>query len=79
MHLLEVTCENVSMRAHVVHETEVRGRRTGTDTAEVRVTLDSAVGSDRLEQRVIRFARGKSQPQSWTGCRASSTRSPVAA
>jgi mannose-6-phosphate isomerase-like protein (cupin superfamily) len=67
LQLLEVTCENVRMRAHVVHETEVRGRRTGTDTAEVRVTLDSAVGSDRLEQRVIRFARGKSQPQMLDG------------
>lgn len=67
MHLLEVTCENVSVRAHVIHETEVRGRRAGTDTAEVRVTLDAAVGSDRLEQSVIRFGRGKSQPHKLDG------------
>jgi mannose-6-phosphate isomerase-like protein (cupin superfamily) len=33
------------------------------DTAETRVTLDSSKGSDRLEQRVIRFAPGRSRPQ----------------
>jgi len=58
------------MRAHVVHEQDVRGRTAGNDTAEVRVTLDSSVGSDRLEQRVIRFAPGKSQPQKLEGVQA---------
>jgi len=46
-----------------VHENDVSGHRPGTDTAEVRITLDSSVGSDRLEQRVIRFAPGRSLPQ----------------
>jgi mannose-6-phosphate isomerase-like protein (cupin superfamily) len=46
-----------------VHESDVSGHRPGTDTAEVRITLDSSVGSDRLEQRVIRFAPGRSLPQ----------------
>ena len=57
----------MEVRAHVVHENDVRGHRAATDTAEVRVTLDSSVGSDRLEQRVIRFAPGKSQPQKLEG------------
>ena len=51
----------------MVHENDVRGHRAATDTAEVRITLDSSVGSDRLEQRVIRFAPGKSQPQKLEG------------
>jgi mannose-6-phosphate isomerase-like protein (cupin superfamily) len=55
------------MRAHVVHEHDVRGQRAAGDTAEVRVTLDSSVGCDRLEQRVIRFAPGTSQPQTLDG------------
>jgi mannose-6-phosphate isomerase-like protein (cupin superfamily) len=55
------------VRAHVVHESDVRGHRPGTDTAEVRITLDSSVGSDRLEQRVIRFAPGRSQRQQLDG------------
>ena len=55
------------MRAHVVHERDVRSHRAATDTAEVRVTLDSSVGSDRLEQRVIRFGAGRSQPQKLEG------------
>jgi len=55
------------VRAHVVHESDVRGRRPGTDTAEVRITLDPSVGCDRLEQRVIRFASGKSLPQQLDG------------
>jgi mannose-6-phosphate isomerase-like protein (cupin superfamily) len=55
------------MRAHVVHESDVRGHRSGEDTAETRVTLDSSRGSDRLEQRVIRFAPGRSRPQELQG------------
>jgi mannose-6-phosphate isomerase-like protein (cupin superfamily) len=51
----------------VVHETDVRSHRPGADTAEVRITLDTSVGSDRLEQRVIRFAPGRSQPQELDG------------
>jgi len=63
LQLLEAACENTDLRAHVVHENDVSGHRPGTDTAEVRITLDSSVGSDRLEQRVIRFAPGRSLPQ----------------
>jgi mannose-6-phosphate isomerase-like protein (cupin superfamily) len=55
------------VRAHIVHETDVRGHRAGTDTAEVRITLDSSVGCDRLEQRVIRFGPGKSKAQKLDG------------
>ena len=51
------------MRAQVVHEQEVAPSRRDGDTADVRVTLDAGRGSERLEQRVIRFARGRSQPQ----------------
>jgi len=52
-----------AMRAQVVHEQEVAPSRRDGDTADVRVTLDAGRGSERLEQRVIRFARGRSQPQ----------------
>jgi (S)-ureidoglycine aminohydrolase len=55
------------VRAHVVHENDVRGHRPGADTAETRVTLDSSRGSDRLELRVIRFADGRSRPQKLDG------------
>jgi mannose-6-phosphate isomerase-like protein (cupin superfamily) len=34
------------------------------DTAETRVTLDASAGSGVLEQRVVRFRAGRSQPQS---------------
>ena len=51
------------MRAHVVHERDAAVTRSEGDTAEVRVTLDASRGSDRLEQRVIRFAPGRSKPQ----------------
>jgi mannose-6-phosphate isomerase-like protein (cupin superfamily) len=33
------------------------------DTAETRVTIDSSHGCERLEQRVISFAAGRSQPR----------------
>ncbi|HEX9415331.1 MAG TPA: cupin domain-containing protein [Gaiellaceae bacterium] len=51
------------MRSHVVAEQEIRGSRRTGDTAETRVTLDAAGGSDRLEQRVVRFGPGRSKPQ----------------
>jgi len=55
------------MRAHVLDERNAPADRRDGDTAEVRVTVDATRGSDRLEQRVIRFAPGRSQPQSLTG------------
>jgi len=51
------------VRAHVVTEHDVQATSRSGDTAETRVTLDAARGSERLEQRVIRFAPGRSQPQ----------------
>jgi mannose-6-phosphate isomerase-like protein (cupin superfamily) len=59
--------QNGGVRAHVVHESSVRVYRSGADTAEVRITLDSSVGSARLEQRVIRFDPGRSKPQQLDG------------
>jgi mannose-6-phosphate isomerase-like protein (cupin superfamily) len=55
------------MRAHVVDEHEVAADRRSGDTAEVRVMVDATRGSDRLEQRVIRFGPGRSQPQALDG------------
>jgi mannose-6-phosphate isomerase-like protein (cupin superfamily) len=45
----------------VVSEREVEGRRDPGDTAETRVTIDASVGCERLEQRVLRFAPGRSR------------------
>jgi quercetin dioxygenase-like cupin family protein len=45
--------------ARVVAEQEVAPQREDGDTAEIRVMLDT----DRLEQRVIRFADGRSRPR----------------
>jgi mannose-6-phosphate isomerase-like protein (cupin superfamily) len=48
---------------YVTHESEVEEERDPGDTAAVRVTIDRAAGAERLEQRVIRFAPGRSQPR----------------
>jgi mannose-6-phosphate isomerase-like protein (cupin superfamily) len=37
------------------------------DTARVRLTIGAAQGCERLEQRIVRFAPGKSQPQTFDG------------
>ena len=44
----------------VIAEQEVDGVRAPGDTAEVRTTIDASRGCERLEQRVIRFAPGRS-------------------
>jgi mannose-6-phosphate isomerase-like protein (cupin superfamily) len=44
----------------VVAEQDVEGVRAENDTAEVRTTVDASHGCERLEQRVIRFAPGRS-------------------
>ncbi len=44
----------------MTHEDAVAGRRAAGDTAETRVTIDASCGCERLEQRVIRFAPGRS-------------------
>jgi mannose-6-phosphate isomerase-like protein (cupin superfamily) len=46
-------------RGYVVAEQDVEVR--GNGTAEERVTIDSACGCERLEQRVLRFAPGRSE------------------
>jgi mannose-6-phosphate isomerase-like protein (cupin superfamily) len=48
------------MRGFVTAESVVAARRDGGDTAEVRVAIDASCGCERLEQRVIRFAPGRS-------------------
>jgi mannose-6-phosphate isomerase-like protein (cupin superfamily) len=47
-------------RGYVVAADEVEGR-SESGTAEVRVTIDSSCGCERLEQRVLRFAPGQSE------------------
>ncbi len=44
----------------VVAEADVEGRRAEGDTALEKTTLDRSTGSDVLEQRVLRFATGRS-------------------
>jgi mannose-6-phosphate isomerase-like protein (cupin superfamily) len=44
----------------VIAEQEVPGTRAPGDNAEVRTTIDASKGCARLEQRVIRFAPGRS-------------------
>ena len=51
----------MAAEAFVVAEQDVPEIREDGDTAAVRVTLDGTVGSERLEQRVIRFAPGRSR------------------
>jgi mannose-6-phosphate isomerase-like protein (cupin superfamily) len=51
----------------VVSEHEVEGRREPGDTAETRVTIDASVGCERLEQRVLRFAPGRSRARTLDG------------
>jgi mannose-6-phosphate isomerase-like protein (cupin superfamily) len=45
----------------VVDEADVEPVREDGDTASVRVTFDASNGCERLEQRVIRFAPGRSR------------------
>lgn len=48
---------------HVIDERAVGPTREQGDTAETRITLGPAQGCERLEQRVIRFASGRSRPR----------------
>jgi quercetin dioxygenase-like cupin family protein len=47
---------------YVVDETALEGARARGDTASVTPTIGPAEGSTRLEQRVLRFAPGRSAP-----------------
>jgi mannose-6-phosphate isomerase-like protein (cupin superfamily) len=51
------------MRGFVVSEEAVESRSEAGDTASVQVTIDRTSGSERLEQRLIRCAPGRSQPR----------------
>jgi (S)-ureidoglycine aminohydrolase len=51
----------------VVSEHDVESRTEPGDTAAVRTTIDRSTGSERLEQRVIRFGRGRSSPRRLEG------------
>lgn len=55
------------MPGFVTSEKAVEAVRENGDTAAERVTIDSSAGSDRLAQRVIRFAQGRSNPRSLDG------------
>lgn len=51
----------------VVAESDVEGRRADGDTALEKTTWDGSNGSDVLEQRVLRFAPGRSLPRCEAG------------
>lgn len=49
-----------TVTSFVVDEADVESTRKKGDTASVRVTFDASNGCERLEQRVLRFAPGRS-------------------
>src|SRR5437763_4679362 len=49
---------------HVLHEDELEPVRDDGDTATIRVSFDSSNGCEQLEQRLIRFAPGRSLDRS---------------
>jgi mannose-6-phosphate isomerase-like protein (cupin superfamily) len=51
----------------VVHTDDVTASRESGDTAETRVTFDRSNGCERLEQRVTRFAPGRSRERRLDG------------
>jgi mannose-6-phosphate isomerase-like protein (cupin superfamily) len=53
--------------AFVVDEEAVPGRRAEGDTALEKTTIGAAQGSERLEQRLIRFAPGRSRERGEAG------------
>lgn len=50
-----------STGGYITSENEVQGLRDDGDTAAVKRVIDASVGCEQLEQRVIRFAPGRSQ------------------
>jgi mannose-6-phosphate isomerase-like protein (cupin superfamily) len=52
---------------YVVQERDVEATHDAADTATVRTTVDASVGCERLEQRILRFGPGVSQPRSLAG------------
>jgi mannose-6-phosphate isomerase-like protein (cupin superfamily) len=55
--------EGTLKRGYVVDSLDVAGTRDEGDTCTTQVTIGAAHGSLRLEQRVLRFAPGRSQPR----------------
>jgi (S)-ureidoglycine aminohydrolase len=55
------------MQGFVVSEEDVESTREKGDTAEVKLTIGREQGSEQLEQRVIRFAPGRSQEHALDG------------
>lgn len=55
------------MTSFVVDVAEVDSNREENDTASVRVTFDASNGCERLEQRVIRYASGRSRERTLDG------------
>jgi quercetin dioxygenase-like cupin family protein len=53
--------------AFVIDEADIEPARADGDTASVRVTFDASNGCERLEQRVIRFAPGRSPDRTLAG------------
>jgi mannose-6-phosphate isomerase-like protein (cupin superfamily) len=49
---------------YVTDSAVVPATRDDDDTAETRVTIDASHGCERLEQRVLSFAQGRSRPRS---------------
>jgi mannose-6-phosphate isomerase-like protein (cupin superfamily) len=56
-----------AVKTFVVDEADVEALRDEGDTASIRVTFDASNGCERLEQRVIRFAPGRSSKRTLAG------------
>jgi mannose-6-phosphate isomerase-like protein (cupin superfamily) len=52
---------------HVLHDDELEPVREDGDTATTRVSFDSSNGCEHLEQRLIRFAPGRSRDRTLAG------------
>lgn len=56
-----------SMAGFVVAERDVEARARAGDTAEVRLTIGPEEGCSRLQQRLVRYSPGLSQPEALDG------------
>ena len=50
-------------RGYVTNSAAVPATKAPDDTAETRITIDASNGCERLEQRVLSFASGRSRPR----------------
>lgn len=67
LHSVEVDVKWSPVATHVVASEDLVPIRREGDTAETRVAVDGADGSIVLEQLVVRFSPGRSQPQPLDG------------